>query len=193
MILPELWLKRSTQYTKSGKPTKRWVVRVDDAMEAMLTDREVEGYSFKYTTRCAFCGRSPPWVDYHDHTQCPTLSTLNKVQENLGIKPIVAVEGVLQYTHDNKPLNVEGELKQLRATIDKLRGDLEKRLTALESDSKKSSKRKAEKPAESSSSSKKAKKEEKKEDKLKDKGKGKDNGGSGAPSSSKGKGKAAAK
>jgi len=78
--------------------------------------------------RCAFCMRGPPYADYHDHTQCPLVGTMNKIREQGGYSLIKVDDKALDLTLTKSTDDTERRVKTLETRMI----DLEKRVLKLE-------------------------------------------------------------
>ncbi|TFY51974.1 hypothetical protein EVJ58_g10273 [Rhodofomes roseus] len=166
-------------YSVKGKTTKRWIVRSTRATPNHAVDHKEGETSFKFVKCCAFCSRSPPWVQYHDHKDCSILGSINKVRDNEGYLPAeVDISGRIVMGREKKPIDIEALRKELMAEV----ADLKKRVKALEDkEATPGKKRKADNQAGTSKA---------KKPKLEKGGGAKKGESSAAGSSSKGKAKA---
>ena len=59
-------------------------------------------------------------ADYHNHTECPLVGTMNKLREQAGFKPITVVDDTLLISNEKAFLDVEKVVKALKMRVDAL-------------------------------------------------------------------------
>jgi hypothetical protein len=116
----------------NGKPTSVWTIRCTDAdldsCVDVVTQTGGKETKWKLVKRCAFCMRGPPFADFHDHTQCPLVGTMNKIREQGGFSIIKVEGGALNLELVKSSDDTERKIKALETRV----VELEKRVSKLE-------------------------------------------------------------
>lgn len=76
------------------------------------------------TGRCTFCGKGEPFIRDHVSTACPQFSAVNKIRARLGKRALTWGDdhfGSVVRNDDPIPMDVEAEIKGLKAEIAELR------------------------------------------------------------------------
>jgi hypothetical protein len=76
--------------------------------------------TFKWSPRCAYCQRGPPFIAGHHHDNCPFVQTQNNVHRQERLIPLGMKDSYIHREDREQALDVGNELKAVRERLDKL-------------------------------------------------------------------------